>query len=364
MKVSKVPIRTTPASGEVFIQSYFFKGKRATAPKVYLQSSVHGAELQGNAVIFHLIDFFKKNPPEGDITLVPVANPVGMDRKTGEYTDGRFDSTTGENWNRAYFNAVIEKESQREDEHQFCLENLKTTATAAEFKSKMLRAIQNKKKTSLRFAQRLALTLQEMAAAADLVLDLHNANISVPHLYSADSTLADSIYFGIPFVIAIPTVFAGALDEAILAPWALFQKFKKEKQLSAQSYTLELGSQEQISLAAGFEQAQGILQYLIHQGAVRGKLKKPASARYSTLKNYRTVYAPQGGLYEFVHELGTPARAGEVLATCLNFDSQGGKLTTIPAGKDFLPLLRYSSSAVGEGDELLKGLTDWQTLKP
>jgi predicted deacylase len=363
MKVKKISIRTTASNGEVFLQRYFFKGKRTDAPKVYLQSSVHGAELQGNAVIFHLLEFFKKNPPVGDVTLVPCANPLGMDRKTGEYTDGRFDATTGENWNRAYYSPVIEKESQRVDEHQLCLEKLKPALSAAEFKTQMVRAIQRKQKTSLRFAQRLALTLQEMAAQADIVLDLHNANISVPHLYSADSTLKDALYFGIPFVIAIPPQFAGALDEAILHPWSLFQNWKNEKNLRAQSYTLELGNQEEISLAAGLAQAQGILQFLMHQGVVRGKPAKPKSAAVVALQNYRTVYAPQGGLYEFPHPLGKVAKKGAVIASCLNFDSLGGKIETVLAGKDFLPVLRYSSSAIHEGDELMKGFVDWKVIR-
>ena len=53
---------------------------------IYIQANMHGAEVQGNAVIFQLLELLKNIELKGDVTLVPYANPVGCNHKNGEYT--------------------------------------------------------------------------------------------------------------------------------------------------------------------------------------------------------------------------------------------------------------------------------------
>ena len=81
---------------------YRFKGSQP-GPKVYIQSSIHGAEVQGNVVIYHLIQLLKQTELKGEVILVPNCNPVGTNIKAGEYTLGRFDPINGINWNRGYY---------------------------------------------------------------------------------------------------------------------------------------------------------------------------------------------------------------------------------------------------------------------
>ena len=50
-----------------------------------------------------LLEHLEKHPPLGSVRFVPNANPVGLNNKRGEYTDGRFDPVRGDNWNRKYF---------------------------------------------------------------------------------------------------------------------------------------------------------------------------------------------------------------------------------------------------------------------
>ena len=49
-----------------------------------------------------VVYYFIENPPEGNVTIVPIANPYGLNCKLGEYTLGRFDPVTGDNWNSNY----------------------------------------------------------------------------------------------------------------------------------------------------------------------------------------------------------------------------------------------------------------------
>ena len=73
------------ASGAALtVPVYRLKGDPA-APSVYIQANMHCAEVQGNAVIFQLLELLKNTNINGDITLVPYANPVGCNHKNGEY---------------------------------------------------------------------------------------------------------------------------------------------------------------------------------------------------------------------------------------------------------------------------------------
>lgn len=90
------------ASGrDLNVPVYKFKSN-LPGPKVYIQSSIHGAEVQGNIVLFHLLKHLQGAELRGEIVLVPNCNPVGSNLKSGEYTLGRFDPVNGQNWNRAY----------------------------------------------------------------------------------------------------------------------------------------------------------------------------------------------------------------------------------------------------------------------
>ena len=71
----KVPIKELPGGHTLNLNVYRLKGD-SPGPHVHIQSNVHGAELQGNVVIFHLINYFLNNSFKGTITFIPHANPM------------------------------------------------------------------------------------------------------------------------------------------------------------------------------------------------------------------------------------------------------------------------------------------------
>jgi predicted deacylase len=57
------------ASGAALtVPVYRLKGD-SSAPSVYIQANMHGAEIQGNEVIFQLLELLKSTKINGDITL-------------------------------------------------------------------------------------------------------------------------------------------------------------------------------------------------------------------------------------------------------------------------------------------------------
>lgn len=151
------------------------------APSVYIQANMHGAEVQGNAVIFQLLELLRETQIHGNITLVPYANPVGCNHKNGEYTLGRFDPITGVNWNRMYhFDESVIKPFVRDSIGK------DDKTIEMNFKALMIEQIEQKldhNAYGLTTGQRIAYQLQRLAHQADFVLDLHTGPISSKHLY-------------------------------------------------------------------------------------------------------------------------------------------------------------------------------------
>ncbi|REL25552.1 succinylglutamate desuccinylase [Thalassotalea euphylliae] len=356
------------ASGaKLTVPVYRFHGQ-SDAPSVYIQANMHGAEVQGNAVIYQLLERLRELTILGDITLVPYANPVGCNHKNGEYTLGRFDPITGVNWNRMYhFNPDIIMPFVQA--HSGATEQ----EIKAEFKQALLDDIDEQldhNMYGLTTGQRIAYQLQKMAHQADLVLDLHTGPISSKHLYCPEYARASASYFNIEHTLLIPNEFDGALDEATFCPWwSLAQAYAEQGRplvLNKESFTVELGSQEQIDLDVALDDANSVLTYLQYKGVVAGEQFVPeVMTRYACfLKDYKAFYSPMGGMVDYLAEFGVPLAAGEPLARILRMDNygDGDALHYISLDKEVLPILHFASASVNQGTELYKVFTNFFKL--
>lgn len=344
---------------------YTVKGD-APGPKVYIQSSIHGAEVQGNVVIYHLLQLLKQLPIRGEITLVPNCNPVGTNIKAGEYTLGRFDPVNGTNWNRGYFydqQLVMQFAEQVTPEE--CEDSIKQR-----FRHHLNQAIQQKLSApwGLGLAQQLNLKLQQLAFDADYVLDLHNGPVSTRHIYIPTYAKKSAALFNIPHCIFIPNVFAGALDEATFCPWwtlqeTLTQKFHREFNFGVEAFTLEMGSQEVIDFSEGEFDAQSILTYLTAKGVLIDSHLTPVSMRRIgvLLQDYKTMFTDFGGMVEYCVKPGEAVSQGQVMARVLNIDDlDNDKAThTITAPCDLVPMLHFPSASVLSGTQLYKCFTQY-----
>jgi len=356
------------ASGAALtVPVYRFKGQSG-APSVYIQANMHGAEVQGNAVIYQLLEQLQQLQVCGDITLVPYANPVGCNHKNGEYTLGRFDPITGVNWNRMYYydESTIDAFVNQNVE-------LEQSAVEAAFKELLISQIDQKlthNPFGLTTGQRIAYQLQRMAHQADLVLDLHTGPISSKHLYCPEYAKASASYFDIPHTLLIPNDFDGALDEATFCPWwTLQEKFHQQGRnmsIRQESFTVELGSQELIDLDVALEDAKSILSYLSYKGVVSGKAFEPqVMTRYACfLQDYKAFYSPMGGMVDYLAEFGEPLSAGQPLARILRMDNygDGDPLHYVSLDRDSIPILHFASASVNQGTELYKVFTNYFEL--
>src|SRR4051812_3068159 len=105
MHVQKHPL-SGPHSNAVFELTSFHFGTPGAGKKVYIQGSLHADEVPGMLVSQflrkRLIALEAAGKLAGEVILVPAANPIGLSQAIHGAAFGRFDLTTGVNFNRSY----------------------------------------------------------------------------------------------------------------------------------------------------------------------------------------------------------------------------------------------------------------------
>lgn len=363
IKTTTVKVGEQPTGNPMEVPVINIQGQ-GNGPRVYIQANIHGAEVQGNAVIYQLLEFFRQHPPQGDVVMVPQANPLGINQKSGEFTLGRFDPVTGTNWNRQYYfdSSLLEPFSQQYiDADEAVIRDA--------FRDRLREQINQRQSSpwGLTCGQHLAMNLQKMAMEADIVLDLHTGPISARHLYVPEYARERARYFNIPLNILIPSDFDGAMDEACFSPWwqlsQQFAKLGRKLPVMVDAFTLELGSQELLDVNAAGRDALGICNYLQHQGMWPDKsfICDPVSLYACYLSDYKAYHSPAGGQVEYQAQLNQPLAAGEPLATLWHFNTLGSdsclsRKLILPC--DSIPVLHFASASVQQGTELYKVLTN------
>src|SRR4051812_38672388 len=101
----------TPAGSSMSCQlTSFHYGAPGTGKKVYIQAALHADEVPGMLVAqflrTELAALEAAGKLRGEIVLVPAANPLGLAQAIHGAPFGRFDLSTGTNFNRAYKHAA------------------------------------------------------------------------------------------------------------------------------------------------------------------------------------------------------------------------------------------------------------------
>ena len=364
MRVSQASLKIGElATGQdLTLPIFSIKAENVSAPSVYIQANVHGAEVQGNAVIYQLMQLLEGYTLCGDITLVPLANPLGINQKSGEFTLGRFDPITGVNWNREYLDHKIDIAAWYQ-EHLV----LSDGELIAAFRSSLLESCLQRLNSEwgITTGHQQAVMLQSMAHRADIVIDLHTGPKSCKHLYCPEYDANAASYFSIAYTLLIPNDFGGAMDESVFYPWWQLSEHMKSQgrdmSIPVSAFTLELGSQENIHLEDAAVDAKGILTYLSERGVIAEKVTPAKMLRYACyLKDYKKYHSPLGGMVEYLAEVGEPLPAGKPLVNILRLDLYGSEkaLTSLKLQQDCVPILHFASASVYQGTELYKVMTN------
>ncbi|MDJ0520070.1 MAG: succinylglutamate desuccinylase/aspartoacylase family protein [Trichodesmium sp. MO_231.B1] len=367
-----IPLRQLASGDFLYLQIYKFTGSQ-TGKKAYIQANLHGAEISGNAVIHNLIEFLMtldNSQLIGEILLVPVCNPEGVNARSHQFSSGRYNSYDGKDWNRIFWD--YEKEDV--DIEAFAKTQIDLTETEIKnnYRQQILASFHQQLETinypsSTPFYKQYRYKLQSLCLDADYVIDLHSStNQSLDYLYcfhgreeSAKSFILD---YGI--LMGDGEYDGDAFDEAFLKPWLAlersFKDFGKPIQFDIESWTLELGSGMKMNPESVAKGIQGVKNYL----AKKGILKIAGFPLTETLNNqinliYREdmkrYYAPVGGMIQNRVEPGTIVKQNQRIYQILNFNKNQElpKVIDVLAETDGLILDNSTNHSVNQGDYVL-----------
>jgi predicted deacylase len=253
-------------------------------PKVHLQAGVHADEIAGMLVLHLLMQRLHvaqaQGRLKGSVTVVPQANPLGIGQFSQGRILGRYHHATGQNFNRGFDrSATMERPSTNVQQWQ--------------------------KK------------LVQLAASADLVLDLHTDDEALPYLYVHRSFWPRGRELAAAMKMDVAIIWDdgddGSFEETIIAPW--LRDGTTGQHMAA---TLELRGQGDVSDRFAEQDAEGLYAWLCANGVIDDAVS-PVDWPVETVDmgHMETILAPQPGVLIFEKELGDVVEEGQRFARIL-----------------------------------------------
>jgi predicted deacylase len=343
MQAIQHPLSSAHAPAAYALTSFHF-GTPGSGKKVYIQGSLHADEVPGMLVAqflrSELTALEAAGQIHGEIILVPAANPIGLAQAIHGAAFGRFDLTTGVNFNRAYKHVA-------NDLKQSLAGKLGQDAAAN------VALIREHARTSIAAwtpatdAETLKKTLMTLAIDADIVLDLHCDNEAVLHIY-AGTPLAEAIaplsaILGSHATLLAYEAGGEPFDEACSRLWwDLDKHFGHQFPIppACLSTTVELRGEQEVSYELARKDAAGLLQFLTLNGVLGDAAAQAAAAaavpaplcEATPLEGVEPLYAPHAGILVYTRELGARVVAGDAIADLI--DPVSGATTVLRAAVD------------------------------
>lgn len=304
---------TSPGTQRELLAHRFGRGE---GPKAYIQAAIHAGETPALLVAHHLLARLSEADVQGEVVLVPFANPVGLAQRVHGHHLGRHDLDSGVNFNRAMpdlSDAVDEAVGEG-------------LGSDARTNVAIVREAMAEAMAGLRLAREgslLKAALLGLACDADIVLDLHCAQRALLHLF-VDGALwpqAADLHADLGCALTLLENGTGsgvAFDHACTVVWRTLQERHPGKAIpdACLAATVELRGFGDVDDATAAADAAGIMRFLRRRGVVAGDpgpLPQPAGEALP-LEAVGFVEAPATGIVTFRVALGDVVARGDVLA--------------------------------------------------
>ncbi len=311
----------------------------AAGPSAYLQAALHANEQPGTAALHVLCAFLREAEAAGrlcgDVTVVPVANPIGASQHLFGQQMGRFDTASRTNFNRGYPNLP------RPDAALLATEGPRAGAEA------------------------LKMRLLALALPHDIVLDLHCDDEAVPYVYLHSALWPGAQDLAAALGAEAAVLWDGpdggnAFEEAALAPWLTLPpaEARFERRVVA---TVEFRGRADVSHALSRGDAEGLMRFLVGRGVVAASGPQRDAAftcRAVPIRQVTMVHAPVAGPILYHVSPGDIVAQGDPLVTILERPGQPDGAVIVAAESAGYVLTRRAHRFTRVGEDLLKLVGD------
>ncbi|RYE07851.1 MAG: succinylglutamate desuccinylase [Hyphomicrobiales bacterium] len=355
------------------IELPFYRVGPANAPeKVYLQAALHADEQPGTMVLHHLLPLLKQ-ADEQDLlrarfTIVPMANPPGMNNLVHRTHIGRYDLNTGVNYNRQWPDlfAMIRSHlaGRLSDSESFNVNLIRKTISG------WIDAQQPRST-----AEQLRLFLLREAHDAEFVLDLHCDTDSLPYIYTSPELMPElqdlADWMGAAAVMTAADSGGGSFDEVLPL---LYRKVAqanpgKPVPMASATATLEYRGIADVHDEYGEQDALRLFGFLAGRGLIDAETGPRPEPRCEATPFEATdiVRVDRPGMVAYRVDLGQHVTKGQPIADLIALDGPEAFLARTPilAGTDGIVLSRLVRKYVARGESIMKivGNTPLQARK-
>ncbi|MDP9043642.1 MAG: M14 family metallopeptidase [Pseudomonadota bacterium] len=336
----------------------FHYGPSGTGRKAYVQASLHADELPGMLVAHHLrarlLALETEGRLQGEVVVVPVANPIGLSQTVLLANEGRFELGSGENFNRHYpslFAAAVPLLEGR-------------LGSDGDANARQVRAALRQLVAALPAETELASqrrTLLGLACDAEVVIDLHCDDESLLHLYTGtdlwDQAEPLARYCGARASLLASESGDDPFDEACSKTWwqlAAHFRGRHPIPLGCLSVTLELRGLADVRHPQAAADADALVAFLTRRGLVDGPVPElpPLLEPATSLDATDVLKAPVSGVLVYLRELGERVVAGDVIFEVL--DPQTDRLHRVATRAEGLFFARQSQRYARAGRAVAK----------
>jgi predicted deacylase len=292
----------------------------AGGQKIYIQSSLHADELPGMLVAWalkkRLAALEAAGKLRGEIVVVPVPNPIGLNQHVLGQMIGRFETNSASNFNRNFYDlaALVMPRIEAHLTHD-------AQRNLAAVRRVMREALDEQ--TPHTELDSLRLALQRLSYDADIVLDLHCDFEAAMHLYTNPDVWPQveplARYLDAKASLLALNSVGNPFDEIHSFCWSELRARHGERYPipnGSISVTIELRGQADVAYAFAEHDAQAIIEYLTYRGMIDGTpAPLPQLAFAATpLAGTEPLLAPASGVLVFRAPVGVWIEPGQEIA--------------------------------------------------
>lgn len=317
----------SPSLGSQRTVTSFHFGQAGCGEKVYIQASLHADELPGMLAAWHLkqglLELERTGRLQGEVILVPMANPIGLDQTLLGTQVGRFELASGQNFNRHY--AAFAADIYAELKDRLGQDGKANTAL---IRRELMERIHGSQAATELISLRN--TLLGLAADADVVLDLHCDLDAALHLYTLTPLWQQceplARYLGAHATLLATESGDNPFDEACSQLWWQIAELARAEgrdiaiDMACLSVTVELRGQSDVDHAQARQDAEAILAFLTHRGMIAGEAPPlpPLLHPATPLAGVESLDAPHPGVVAFHTRPGAVVKAGDAIAEVID----------------------------------------------
>ena len=285
-------------------------------PKVHLQAGVHADEIAGMLVLHLLMQRLRVAEAggqlKGSVTVVPQANPLGIGQFRQGRILGRYHDATGHNFNRGFDQSAA-----------------------------MERSMTN--------VQQWQKKLVQLAAPADVMLDLHTDDEALPYVYVHRRFWPRGRALAAAMKMDVAIIWDeggdGSFEETIIAPW--LREGRTDQRMAA---TLELRGQGDVNDRFAEQDAEGLYTWLCGYGVIDEARTPPDwPVEAVEMGHMETIIAPQPGVLIFEKELGDIVEEGQRFARILRRPGDPSSEVVLYAEQTGRLVTRFRDRLIAQG---------------